>query len=373
MPILFKENAECCGCSACYAACPTQAITMLQDREGFRYPVIDSQKCVECGACVAVCPLKEQREDYVSPSVFRAAKHRSEKVRLSSSSGGVFTAVSDHILKQGGAVYGVVYDEAFTAVHEEQRDAMRVSKYQQSDMGDTFRKVKRDLSTGRTVLFTGTPCQVAGLKKFLKKDYDNLITVDVVCHGTPSPLMFREHIKHLEKVKKSRVVGYYCRAKELGWHKHIEKAVFENGKTEYGTPLGQEHKVLFYAGHILRPSCYECHYTNLNRPSDLSLADFWGVEKCMPDYDDQIGISMLLVNTPKGEALLRAVDPAIDIRPSETYGRQPHLEKSAYKPQDRAEFWDLYFKRGYAAVAAKYGRNSFVDRAKFTIKKMLKM
>ena len=350
---------------------------MKDDREGFSYPVINEDLCIHCDACVKVCPLKKEQTK-TDTSLFIAAKNLSDEVRKSSSSGGVFTAISDWVLKQNGVIYGVVYDRDFSAMHAraetpQERDAMRVSKYLQSRMDDTFQNVKTDLATGRLVLFTGTPCQVDGLKSFLKKEYDNLITADVVCHGVPSPLMFAEHIQHLQNVKKSKVVAYACRSKELGWHRHIEKATFQNGKVEYGTPLGQEHKTLFYAGHILRPSCYECHYSNLQRPSDITLADFWGVEKCMPEYADQIGISLLLVNNKKGEKILAEIASCLEYRKSTSFGRQPNLERSSDRPPNREAFWNLYFSRGYKAVAAKYGRNGFKQNLKYRIKKLLKM
>ena len=379
MPTLFEDSAQCCGCSACYAICPVNAITMQSNEEGFLYPDINSKKCIECKSCEKVCPFNITSE---KPSIsnypqFIAVKHKEKEVKLSSSSGGAFTAISDHWLENGGIIYGVIFDDSLKAIHtraenKQMRDKMRVSKYVQSDVEDIFRQVKSDLLAGLNVLFTGTPCQVAGLRNFLKKDYANLITCDVICHGVPSPLMFNEHIKHIEKVRKNHITNYTCRSKVSGWHTHTECANFANRKSEYGTPLIQEHKVLFYSGYILRPSCYECKFTNLNRPSDLTLGDFWGIEKIMPEWDDQIGTSMVIVNTVKGAETLFQIKDVANLRESKTYGRQPQLEKPAHKPKNRVEFWQDYKSKGYPYIASKYGRNSPKEWLKFLIKKILK-
>ncbi len=380
MPELYsKENlSQCCGCTACFAECPTDAITMVCDEEGFLYPSIDKEKCIECNACVRVCPLKEESKAVREETkTFIALKNKNKETILSSSSGGAFSAISDYILSEGGVIYGVVFDEKLQAVHirtdnKAGRDEMRVSKYLQSDMKDIFSKVKTDADNGMKILFTGTPCQIEGLKRFLKKDYENLYLADIICYGVPSPLMFSEHIKNIEKTRKKKVKNYKCRSKVQGWHRHIEEAVFENGKKEAGTPLLQEHKVLFHGGNILRPSCYECQFTNLYRPSDITLGDFWGIEKCMPEWDDQTGTSIILVNSPKGEKLLEKIEKDVVIRKSDVYGRQPHLEMPVKKPAGREEFWDMYRKYGYKCVAAKYGRNNLKSRVKYVAKKLLR-
>ena len=379
MPKLFDINdkAKCCGCSACFAACPTKAITLVRDSEGFLYPTINTEKCIECNQCERVCPLKKNRENVAETKDFVAIKHREKDTILKSSSGGFFTAVSDWILKNSGVVYGVCFDEHLQAVHVRAdnhllRNKMRSSKYLQSDLGETFQMVKEDLSKGIPVLFTGTPCQVEGIYAYLGRDYENFYTVDIICHGVPSPLMFFEHIKHIEKKRRTKVKDYKCRSKIRGWHTHTEEAFFENGKSEAGTPLLQEHKVLFYKGYILRPSCYECRFTNLKRPSDITMGDFWGIEKVMPEWDDQIGTSMILLNTPKGENLFKNVNSDIECQKCQTYGRQPQLEKSAERPSDREEFWMSYMNKGYGYIAAKYGKCNLKENLKFLAKKVLK-
>ena len=379
MPNLFdaKNKASCCGCSACFAACPVGAISFKADNEGFLYPEINGEKCIECGKCVAVCPLKSDGKDSMETHSFFAVKHREKDTMLKSSSGGFFTAAAHWILENGGVVYGVIFDENIRAVHaradsKEALERMRLSKYVQSDLGDTFRQVKQDIQSGIPVLFTGTPCQVKGINGYLGREHENLYTMDLICHGVPSPLMFSEHIKLIEKRRRARVVNYKCRSKVNGWHNNTEEVFFASGKRESGTPLTQEHGNLFYGGYILRPSCYECKFTSLKRPSDITMADFWGIEKAMPDWDDQVGTSMILVNTQKGNQLFEQLKPTVILRKSETYGRQPQLERSVAKPCDRNVFWELYQKHGYGYIAAKYGGNSFKGNLKFLAKKVLK-
>ena len=379
MPNLFdeKNKAMCCGCSACFVACPTSAITLKPDAEGFLYPKIDELKCVECQKCMTVCPIKANRERLSIKNTIIALKHVDKRVILNSSSGGAFTALSDYVIKKGGVVYGVVFDKEFRAVHvradnAELRDRMRSSKYLQSDLGEIFKSVKEDIDKGMLVLFTGTPCQVSGIRKYLNKDYENFYTVDVICHGVPSPLMFSEHIKHIEKKRKVKVVNYNCRSKIKGWHKHIEQAIFINGKTEAGTPLLQEHKTLFYKGYVLRPSCYECKFTNFDRPSDITIGDFWGIDKELPDWDDNLGTSILLLNSKKGEEIFRLSNSEFISQEVKTYGRQPQLEKSATKPSDRKEFWEKYSNFGYSYISSKYAGNSIKDNLKYLAKRILK-
>ena len=379
MPKLFnaKNKEKCCGCSACFAVCPTDAIALTSDSEGFLYPAINMDRCIECNKCVSVCPLKRERKHREETKLFYAVKHSKKDIILKSSSGGFFTAVSDSILKKGGVVYGVCFDKNLQATHirtdnQLLRNKMCGSKYLQSDLGRTFQMVKEDLEKGTTVLFTGTPCQVEGIYGYIGKNYEKFYTIDIICHGVPSPLMFSEHIKHIEKKRRAKVIDYKCRSKVKGWHTHTEEAFFENGKSEAGTPLLQEHKILFYKGYILRPSCYDCLFTNLKRPSDITMGDFWGIENSMPEWDDQKGTSMLLINTQKGKELFNDAGEHIDYRESHTYGRQPQLEKSAGMPCDREAFWKSYVSRGYEYVAAKYGKNNLKENIKFIAKKFLK-
>lgn len=377
--LLLEKTEDCCGCTACYASCPTGVIRMTSDREGFAYPQIDETKCVQCGLCQKVCCLHGMSREthYANQIEIVAAKHTSNDVRMSSSSGGAFTAISDVVLQRSGIVYGAIYDNEIRVIHsramtQSQRDAMKVSKYVQSDLGNTFQCVRNDLVAGKEVLFSGTPCQVEGLKHYLGGEYPNLLTVDIICYGVPSPKMFAEHIKQIQQKRHNRVAQYSCRAKCLGWHKHIEQAVFSNGRVEYGTPLLQQHKCLFHSGMILRPSCYQCQFSNLYRPADLTLGDFWGIETCMPDYDDNIGVSLILANSDRGKEMLSEIQQKMNWRASDTTGRQPHLQHPAKKPEGRERFWQEYEQRGYRYVARKYGENNLKRYIKYAAKKWLK-
>ena len=225
MMLLYERKEECCGCTACMSICPKQAITMISDEEGFLYPSINQELCIECDLCKQVCPFSDNYRtsgNYDQPLVY-AAKHKDDKVRMNSSSGGMFTAISDYILDNDGVIYGAAFDENLVVRHQkaetaEDRNKFRGSKYVQSNLNGIFGDIKNELKKGRTVLFTGTPCQNAGLRAFLNKSYDNLYLCDIVCHGTPSPLMFENYIKYCERKNKSSIKEYYCRFKGKGWH-----------------------------------------------------------------------------------------------------------------------------------------------------------
>lgn len=378
MITLYLNKENCCGCSACKNICPKDAINMECDTEGFLYPKIDEELCIECELCEKVCRFKCKDNDIQSmnePIVY-AVKHKLDEVRLLSSSGGMFTAMSDWIINKGGLVFGAAFDEKFNVIHKSaetlnERDKFRGSKYVQSDLKETFGEVKDQLILGKMVLFTGTPCQTDGLKSYLvssKISSERLYLCDIVCHGTPSPLMWKEHIKLSEKKCKSEMHTYNCRSKIKGWHGHNELSVFKNGKIDYSSNLSQKHKELFYAHLILRPSCHNCKYTNFNRETDITIADFWGIEKTMKEYDDNKGISLVLVNTEKGKEIFRNCSENLDYRISNTVDcSQPNLQKPSVPSPKRGEFWCDYYENGYIYIAKKYAGYGIVNNAKSLI------
>lgn len=304
--INIKDKALCCGCTACASICPKEAITMVPDVLGFKYPEVDTSKCIECGLCEKICSFNENYDKTLNlhePVIF-AARHNDIHEVETSRSGAAFIAISDYVLENGGIVYGVGYKDHFKVVHKrattkEERNEFKGSKYVQSDLDGIFKQVKEDLKEGYTVLFSGTPCQTAGLNSFVgKKLRENLILVDIVCHGVPSPYIWRDYLAYIEKKYKNRVLKVDFRDKSrVGWSGHVESFVFENGEKI-------ESKIytdLFYKHIMLRPSCGNCHYTNLKRPSDITLADFWGWEKTNPNINiDDKGISLMLINSAKG-------------------------------------------------------------------------
>ena len=379
MKELFEHKNQCCGCTACINICPKKAIAMHSDEEGFEYPQIDSTKCIDCGLCKKVCAF--QAESSFRPSFEQqayAAKHKNDHIRMNSSSGGLFSAISDLILSMGGVVYGAAFDEEFNVVHQraetpQQCAKFRGSKYVQSDLNTVFDQINKDLLSERKVLFTGTPCQCAGLKNYLNYSHcttDNLIICDLVCHGVPSPILWRDHIKQL--TKKGEIQGYYCRPKEISWHASPDLIVYKNGKRDYRSPLSQEHKTIYYTRTALRPSCHSCKYTTTDRVSDITIADFWGIEKSMPEFDDEKGISLVLLNSNKGLELFHKIKGRLEYKASPIEQcLQPQLIHPTAPSVNRERFWQDYQKHGYVYITKKYANVGFIAALKRVAKKIL--
>lgn len=361
---VFDKKEECWGCTACMHICPTKAIKMIADKEGFLYPEIDQALCINCGKCRKVCPFQNQINisDKLSKPTVYAVKHNKENVRMKSSSGGVFTAISDYVLNNGGIVYGALFDENFNVVHKkaetsEERNKFRGSKYVQSDLLNVYKEIKDLLKSGRQVLFSGTPCQTAGLKNFLTNSYtktDNLIINDIVCHGTPSPRIWSNYIDFIEKGNKLK--SYSFRFKERGWHGYNIIAEYKNGKRKINTKKLKLFANLFSSDLLLRPSCHNCKFANIDRKSDITIGDFWGIEKTMPEIDDNKGISLALVNTVKGEQVFEEIKEDIVFWENKIEDSLQHnLVLPTKKPLKREIFWKDYYNHGFLVIAKKYG------------------
>lgn len=281
-----------------------------------------------------------------------AVKHINEIVRSNSRSGGIFTALSDLVLDADGVVYGCVLDEALKAIHvrtenKDMRDKMRGSKYVQSSLGDTFINVKKDLDEKKKVLFSGTSCQVAGLKSFLGKTYDNLLCVDIVCHGVPSPLVWE---KYKEWQGNVRSVDFRNKNK-YGWRAHVETLT-----TSHGVIDSRVWTTIFYGHNVLRPSCYECPFKSIHHPGDITIADYWGIEKAAPEFDDNKGVSLVLVNTDNGVKWFeKAKDTVIWKQTNIEDSMQPPLIAPFPKPEDREKFWKDIHEKRFSYIAKKYG------------------
>jgi coenzyme F420-reducing hydrogenase beta subunit len=363
MQSVYFNKENCCGCSACYSVCPRQAITMKPDEEGFLYPEIDQSRCVDCHRCTAICPLTcEGNYKQNGMPRFYAAYHKSKDVLLQSTSGGAFTAISDVVLRQEGVIYGADYDENFRVLHQradvsEGRDRMRISKYVQSDMGSSFTRIKADLENGRTVLFTGTPCQTAGLRGFIGNSplSEKLYLCDVICYSIPSPLVWEDYKRFLERKDGGKITSVRFRSKKNGWSRQSSSWLFFF--TTDRTPEVQEDD-LFYrlylkAGAIIRPSCSQCRFTDVNRASDLTIADYWGIEKYSQGLYNSLGVSLILVNSPKGEALFQQCrqDMIIEERPmEEAFREQKRLNEPLPLPENRSRFWKDYQCFGFEYV-----------------------
>lgn len=302
---------ECTGCTACQTICPVNAISMKTDSEGFKNPRVETSRCVQCGICVKTCPVLncETKRAALEQPVVYAGWNRDESVRLASSSGGVFSAYANAILNRGGVVVGARYTEDLRVEHVLIEDREKLweicqSKYTQSDMGDVFLQVKEKLEEGRTVLFCGTPCQVAGLSSFLKGKRENLFTCDFICHGVISPMVYEKYIADLARMEKSRAKSIQFKNKDYGWNRFSTRIVFENGEV-YQKDRNEDRYTMGYTKHhlYLRPSCHQCRFRNIPREADVSLGDFWGIGKINPELDDDKGTSAILINTEQGRRL----------------------------------------------------------------------
>ena len=310
--------------------------------------------------------------NWKQPKVY-AVKHKDEATRAASRSGGIFTALSDQVLSNGGVVYGCVLTDEFDAVHirtdnEEDRNRMRGSKYIQSKLGDTFKSVKTDLDAKRSVLFSGTSCQVAGLKKYIGKEYDNLFCVDIGSHGVPRNKIGAAYLRWQEQKMHSEVASVDFRnKKDFGWHDHVETLFFENGKTT----SSQVFKELFYGHTVLRPSCYECPYKSVIHPGDITIADYWGIEKAAPEFDDNKGVSLVLVNNESGEKIFEKVKKRLIWKQTKLEdSMQPPLKAPFPKPDNREQFWSDFKNKSFEYVAKKYGGIGLKNDAKLLLSKI---
>ncbi len=378
---LFERKEECCGCTACKSICPAGSINMVADEEGFLYPGIDSSLCIECGLCKKVCAFQNgynTADNFNEPIVY-AMKHKSDEVRFNSSSGGAFTAISDYVLSDSGVVYGAAFGDGFQIIHQraetkEERNTLRGSKYVQSDLKQVFLEINKDLNSERNVLFSGTPCQVAGLKKYLeeiKTDKRKLMLNDLLCHGVSSPLLWSKYLDFIQK--KNKLISYTFRAKEIGWRGYNIKADYENGMRKINTLDIEIYSNLFGTDLILRPSCYHCKFCNSQRPSDIMIGDFWGIEKFLPKFDDNKGISLVFVNTPKGKAIFQMIKHDINFAVSNIKDcMQKNLTQPTAMPENREQFWTNYQINGFEYIAQKYSGYSFQGRIKKIIIVLLK-
>lgn len=300
--IQITDKSLCCGCTACMSACPVQCIVMRRDREGFDYPFVNSPDlCIGCGKCGKVCPVLNPLEP-AEPLEARAV--RSEQHVPGSSSGGVFPALAEQVISEGGVVFGAVVNDDMTVGHAEACDMagvekMRGSKYVQSDLYASYEDVRYWLSEGRQVLFSGTPCQVAGLHKYLGKAYDELVTVDVLCHGVPGPGLWEKYVKALERKHGARMEYVRFKDKTAGWRHYAFTTSL--GSCPY---MDDPYMALFVQDMILRPSCYRCAARGGRSGSDLTLSDLWSVRHCAPEMSDDRGVSGVYVNSEKGRALM---------------------------------------------------------------------
>lgn len=310
---------KCCGCSACYNACPVECINMVTDEEGFLYPLVDEDSCINCGLCEKVCPMLNTNTYDIKPGVY-ACINKDEDIRFRSSSGGCFSVLAKYVLENDGVVFGAAFDENFEVKHimvdnENDLQRLRGSKYVQSDINVSYKQAKKYLELNKLVLFSGTPCQVAGLKNYLGKDYNNLILMDLVCHGVPSPGVFSKYLSLMESNFNSKVTYISFRPKQP--YNSALKIKFYNGRQYLQKANDNYYFKAFLSNLILRPSCYACKHNNLRSGSDITIGDYWGVSNKFPDFDDQEGVSLVIVKSNKGKDLFNKVKGQMEYRISE--------------------------------------------------------
>lgn len=307
--IQINDKSHCCGCTACVQRCPKQCITLSEDEEGFLYPKVDVTSCIECGLCEKVCPVLHQETSRL-PNVCYAAINPNETVRKESSSGGIFTAIASAVLKEGGVVFGARFDTDWSVMHDytethEGLAAFRGSKYLQSRIGNSFRQAEVFLKANRKVLFTGTPCQIAGLRRYLRKDYPNLLAMDFICHGVPSPLVWQQYLQEQRtKHPGESISNISFRDKSYGWKNYQFQITFKNheGTNKCADFLFQNQYMQGFLNDLyLRPSCHACPVKLFKSRSDLTIGDFWGIQNVLPDFDDDKGVSCVMIHTDKGK------------------------------------------------------------------------
>lgn len=345
--IQITDKSKCCGCEACVQVCRKHCISFTQDHEGFFYPDVDTDTCIQCGLCEKVCPVLHPYDEH-KPQEVIAAINKNEEVRLESSSGGVFTLLAEEIINQGGAVFGVRFDEQWQAVFDcaetvEEFTPFRGSKYLQARVGNSFAQCKKLLDQGRHVLFSGTQCQIAGLLHFLRKPYPNLLTVDFICHGVPSPKVWQHYLSEIVQ-DGANVINYVSfRDKRLGWKQYsvtLEYIKHNNTYLLSSAFLENIFMQAFLANLILRPSCHACPAKGGRSQSDLTIADFWGINQINPLLDDDKGTSLVLVHTEKGnKALLRDKLMWASANYEDVIRYNPSLEESAICHPKRTMFF----------------------------------
>lgn len=414
--IEIKNKSQCCGCEACVQRCPKRCISLVEDKEGFFYPQVDKKVCVECGLCEKVCPIINQFDER-QPQVVYAAINSDSDVRYSSSSGGIFSALADAVLSQGGVVFGVCWDRDWRLIFdyaETKADLSRFrgSKYLQAHVGDAYVKAEQFLKSGLQVLFTGTPCQIAALKRYLKRDYDNLLAVDVICHGAPSPGVFRAYLSEeivqvADRQQKNsvslsskpyiaernvlntagwRIEDIQFRDKRLGWKKfsftlHLAEASAEGDENTVSLSFPFDENIFmkgFLHDFYLRPSCYSCRAKSGRSGSDITLGDFWGINELNPEIDDDRGVSAITINSDKGALWFDVLSlQRYEVSYDDLCRYNPAFVRSVASPPQRAKFFKRYGKKSFFVLVEnlcrKMDKVSYYDKIKWNLRRVYRL
>lgn len=371
--IKVEDKSMCCGCAACVQRCPKQCIAMEADGEGFLYPLVDTGKCINCGLCEKVCPMLNPGEERVPLHTY-AARCTDEDIRRESSSGGVFSVLAGEVLADGGVVFGARFDNEWGVVHDfcttpEGLAAFRGSKYVQSNVGDNYIKAEVFLKEGRRVLFSGTPCQIAGLKRFLRREYDNLLAVEVACHGVPSPLVWRRYLEEQEH-SLCNIAHIAFRDKSAGWKNFSFMLSWSNGGL-CERFYDNDYMKAFLSNFSLRPSCYNCKAKAHSSGADILLADLWGAPHLIGADDDDKGMSLVAVDKeailPSGKLWLK------EIEYSEAVKYNSAIVKSVPLNEKRDEFFVKFAKgESIAGIVGGLTRVPLAQRVVGFLKRVVK-
>jgi coenzyme F420-reducing hydrogenase beta subunit len=366
--IVINNPKDCCGCAACLNICPKDAITMIEDEAGFLYPRVNADLCVNCGLCRKVCRFNETSGEAAGEPKVYAAVINDRETLGQSSSGGVFSALANAVLQRGGAVFGAAWGEEFSLSHIAVRSAeelkrLRGSKYVQSSVGTTFREAKALLDAGEYVCYSGTPCQIAGLKAYLKKDYENLLTIDIICHGVPSLRMLKDDLRYVSGRNPDELKDVRFRDKSYGWGvKGSITAPDKKMKYNAGT---SPYYFYFLKGEVYRESCYNCRFPSEKRQGDITLGDYWGIRselvKRLGDVDPDRGVSCVLVNSDKGEKWLERAKDSLSLAASDLASvkkRNGQLVSHSTPLPEHRELLEGYIANGYSSFTNGYKKHT---------------
>lgn len=357
--VVISDKRQCVGCTACGSVCPRHCITMQSDEEGFLYPRVDVQQCVNCGLCDSVCPIKSITDSH-EPLAILAGINEDKDARLHSSSGGMFIKMCDIVINEGGYVYGAEFDEEMNVVHKKAKSLaqcrrFRGSKYVQSDLGNSFCEIKSLLDQDYLCLFAGTPCQVSGLRNYLRKEYENLLLVDTACYGVPSPKVWNAYLKEMGKGKVPSIVNF--RDKVTGWKSYSVRYTWEK-KQRTILRVNDSYMCGYLEGLYTRPSCYSCPMKPYRNVSDITLSDFWGIENYSPELDDDKGVTAILINTDKGQKFLNKLSVKSNLYTFEqVVSHNSALIESCKPSEKRSIFWSDAKNYGLGKTVLKYGRD----------------
>lgn len=366
------EKERCTGCTSCQAICPVKAITMEIDSDGFKYPKIDQEKCIQCGLCQRTCPVLNTKENQALNKCY-VGYAKDEKIRKTSSSGGIFSLIANYFLSHDGIVVGAYLDKKhlkhIAITKKEELDKLKGSKYLQSDLENIFDFVKNNLSQ-KKILFVGTPCQIAGLKSVIKKNIDNLLCLDIICHGVVTPKLFIKYVEEIEKKNEDYLVSYNFRDKENGWENYQATLLLQNKKISERA-VDNPYMKLFLSDIALRRSCYQCNFKLGNKYSDITLGDFWGVKKIHPEMYNKLGVSAIIINTEFGKTVFQEIQKEITFKEcmlEDILKENASLKISSKKPKKREEFFQDLNKLSVGELEKKYVKKHYFKQF---IKKLL--